>query len=568
MTKTSPVIVFGTYDALGYKQDVTLASSFTLQSFSKINDLKMHARGDLQAYATFEPDFWLLDGSLKIKPEDDTKVHVGIMGTAQTDVTRAFPSDPVLTCTFSSARNTDGLIFYFDDRTNDYASGIQIEYYNASNTLIRSDEYSPAATTFSTNQAVTAVKKIIITFTSTNKPYRYLRLLDIDFANGTYFAGDEIKDCKVIEEIDPVSVELPAGSLDFRLFTTNPQFSIIEPAGGYTLLQYKQPLYVYEGVDDVLGLIGKFFVDNWKNVTEREITIHAIDTIGVCDTIQFLGTRAGEQAGQLLSNKLLTPNSIPYTIDASLQTVNVTGVIPICSVRDALKLMTIAIGGYAYCARSGVINIVPIELASDIVTPDYTITSAEKGVKQSLELSPLVTGVEMTSHNYDYGGVSTLVFSGTLGIGDHYIIFDAPKYNGNMTITGATEVTSNINYVLVNVAAPGTVTVTIENLSNYSRQKGIYNTGLTDVLANVVKIEEATLVKDSVLDAITQRVYDYYQQRYLQHLTLFAPSAKVGDTVYIDTYNSRRLAGIIERMELDLSGGFVVKADIRGIVLP
>ncbi|MTV80943.1 hypothetical protein GM546_13970, partial [Streptococcus pneumoniae] len=66
-------------------------------------------------------------------------------------------------------------------QSNDFANDITIAYYDDADTLIRSDAYIPTTWEFSTGQAVADFKKIIVTFNSTKKPYRYLRVTAVDY---------------------------------------------------------------------------------------------------------------------------------------------------------------------------------------------------------------------------------------------------------------------------------------------------------------------------------------------------------------------------------------------------
>jgi hypothetical protein len=574
MSSVSPLINFGKADALEAKRHCAVACGVAVQSFSKINDLKMHARANKYPYASFEPDIWLLDGSFRIKPASDTNVHVGLMTAELSDSAGNIVTPYLATFTLDRVYNTDGFILHFDDNSDDFCTSVIVSFYNASNALIQSDHYYPTSSVFSTygiyTLNITAFKKITVAFYTTNKPYRFSRLLDIDFFPATYFGRDEIKTCNLTEQIDPSALTLPFNTLDFRLFTDNPEFSIIEPAGGYTLLQDNQPLYCYEDFGGSVTFMGKFYLDTWKNISEKEIEMHAIDLIGVLDKMTWGGDLVGETADQFLTNKLLTPAGIDYFINASLSGVNVTGWMPICSYRVALQHMLLAIGGYATCARDSVINIYPIQLASDIVYPYFTADETNKGANNSVELKSLVTGVELASHNYNFGGVSSVVFSATLPVGQHTILFDEPKYDSNMTVTGATVVSSNVNRVVVDVTSPGTVEVTIERLQDSSRFAGVYNPALpTGTVENVLTLSDTTLVNTLVLEDTAQRVYDYLQQRYLSKMTIFLSNAftyRVGNSVYIDTYNSRQLAGIIEKIEGDLTNISRAKYEIVGIV--
>jgi hypothetical protein len=43
------------------------------------------------------------------------------------------------------------------------------------------------------------------------------------------------------------------------------------------------------------------------------------------------------------------------------------------------------------------------------------------------------------------------------------------------------------------------------------------------------------------------------------------PAVEVGDVVLVDTLYGRKLRGVIEKMSVDLSGGFVAKVELTGV---
>ena len=138
----------------------------------------------------------------------------------------------------------------------------------------------------------------------------------------------------------------------------------------------------------------------------------------------------------------------------------------------------------------------------------------------------------------------------------------------SLSISGATITTSGANYAIVSVATTGTVLLTGQGYTDTLQVYGVYNTGLdANVKVNIPGIKDATLVNSSNVASITQLVYNYYQQRYLQKVKLYNPTAEAGKTALVDALYNRQIAGIVEKLDLDLSGGFTAKAEINGVVV-
>ncbi|MBK8467726.1 MAG: hypothetical protein IPL32_18080 [Chloracidobacterium sp.] len=568
MPITSPKIAFGLY-ALAIKQDATFSAA-DKQLFSDMQDLKT---GNVASkpFATFEPDYWLLDGSYKLKP---TIAHVGLMSLSQSDLNGDFSIPPELTIVFGSVQSSDGLTIRFASASNDYATDIDVAYYDASDVLIRSDSYAPTTWEFSSGLAVDNFKKIIVTFHSTNKAYRYLRVTGVDFGTLIYFEGDAVKSALVVQEVDPISTELPIDTLELSLLSSDANFSIVNPTGNYAALRNNQPLDVYELVNGQTVYMGQFYLSKWENQSRDKIKFDAVDRLGVLSKLTYYGGLWTTPVNaEDLIDEILTAANAPYELDSNLVGTQVSGWIPVTTYRDALQQIAFAIGAYVTCSRAGVLRIYKTDLASEVITPEFVITSADKGLDSTLTLKPFVTGVELSQHNFiiTYRDLVTgdpvQFFSGTFPIGTHTIKFDKPQ-NPPFTVTGATEISSAYNYIIISVAAPGTVTIADD--AYYEDVKSIasvYNTTLNSTdPKNVISIDDATLVNSDNAQTIAQRVYDYYQQRYLQKAKLFAPSAEPGKSALIDTYEGKQVKGIVEKMSIDLARGMVTRAEIVGVI--
>lgn len=564
---TSTLISFGLF-AQSIKQ-AGLYGMGELQPFSKVSDLKTGNITRLP-YATYEPEYWLLDGDYKFKPINDALVHVGIMSLEMSDQNGIFSADiypPLMQINFDTPQDLDGITFGFSEFTNDYASEIIVSYVNVTFDLIRTDTYHPTSWEFFTNQPVTGVRRIDIKFISTNKPYRYLRLKEINFGTLLYFTQPDIKSAFVIEEINPLSIELPIGTLELDLFSSDAAFNIVDPTGDFTVLQNKQPLDVYEMVGVQKTYIGQFYLHTWENRSDTEINFKCVDVLGVLDEIPYMGGIwiAGTTVGVLL-DAMMGAINMPYELDPALTSTVVKGWIPVCKYREAIQQIAFMAGAVVTCARVGILQINECVLAQDVSDFSFSITKAQKGADQSLILKNLVTGVEITAHNYVANTNVTELYNGTLTTGTHTIIFNAPMHD--LSISGATITASGANYAVLNVAATGTIVLSGQGYSDTRQIGAVYNTSLeAGVTQNIISITDATLVNTSNMTVLSQHVFNYYQQRYLQKVKLYSPDASVGDSVRIDTFRNKQIGAVVEKMGINLSGGFTVQTEATGVIL-
>lgn len=559
MPKTAPRISFGLY-TLETKLDSTPAAA-DLQPFSKVEDLK---RDNASAYpvATFEPDYWALDGAYKFAPADPTYTHIGLMTLAQSGADGVFTVPPVLTVTFGSVHNTDGLVIRFQQHSGDYAASFKAAYYDADDVLIREDTYTPDKPEYSSSQAVQGFKKLVLTFYATNRPHRYLRVTGIDFGLLFYFEAEDIKSASVAEDTDILSGQARYNTATLSLYSSDVTFSLIDPSSYAAYLQQRQPFTIYETVDGSQVAIGQFYLDRWTNKSDSEIQFDCMDLLGILDGINQRGGMYASVPLQTVIAALLEPIYIPYDIDMDLYDIPISGWLPAGTYRAALQQIALAAGAYLDCSRASMIK---IRKSPDAASADYSalISSEEQGAEQSLSLKPLVTGVQVTAHNYVSSTTSRLVYNGTLAAGQHEIVFVEPLHG--LSVSGATIAESGVNYAILDVAVQGTVQLSGQVYTDATRIVSVNGSYSPLIKPNVMKVTGATLVNNANVDAVAARLYAYYQMRYQQKVKLYAPAIQIGDIVAIETLYGRRIKGVVEKMSLDLSGGFTAKVEITGV---
>lgn len=573
MPVTYPIIQFGR-NAIETKADATFSlTTGTLQSFSNLDDLKTNIVTS-KPYATYEPDFWLLDGNYHFKP--DSNVHVGLMTTNMSDGDGNFvPSLPTLTIEFGSLHSTNGITLHFSLSTGDYADFF-ISYYNGVS-LIDSSSYSPSSPDFSIGAAVSNFDKIEIQFETTNRPYRYARLKAIDFDTFTTFSKDQIKEAQLIEQIDVLGMELPAGQLTFTLFSSDGDFNIIDPQGVYATLQKYEPIELYESIDNESVYLGRYYIDEWKSKSDTLASFTAFDVLARLEAQKYYNGDLwlpGILTTDLLDD-LFSVLGMSYTIDSFWTTFYTPGHLPIINGREALhQIVFVLCSNSSYttnkttaivsCARSNVVNIKAQPLAETITSPTYTLTTADYS-NPNIELKQQVTGVEVIGFLWRTSDTTIDLINESMDAGDHTILFSTPV-GLPLAITGATLTTSTINYAVINVASPGTVHLYgVPIIDTPKLEEKTDPTVTDDFRKNIVRVDTAVLMGHNISLHKAKTIYDYLQERVLFKGRLFASAIAPGDSALITLPDGKQLMTLVEKMTTDLTGGMLQDIEAVGV---
>lgn len=403
------------------------------------------------------------------------------------------------------------------------------------------------------------------------------------------FEKEEVVNAVIVQEADPISSTIPINKLEFHVISDDANFNMF--SGGYTGILENRPLVrVYEKVDGVDVLLGSFYLEDWENVSEDEYKFEAMDIIGVLNETPFEGQfwETLTPVSDILDD-VLGPLEFSYSVDSWTAAQTIRGWIPPGTYRAALQQILFAAGAVAYTARDTEINIIRNRIYElpfyDVVVPD-----SAKFVNEKVSLKPLVTSIELMSHNYTKGTDQEDIFDEYLDPGEYKIVFDQPYYDltiggpGYMTQSlmtedeayyivledGVTEIEVGGEYqfgpnsVSLFVDTGGTVTITGYKYVDSRRSFIFTEEGVTSANdLNKMRIPNATLVSADNAQEILELVRDYFRLRYRKEMKLLPNELKPHDLVRTSTLYDNVVVGTIEKMEIDLTRGFL--ADVRMI---
>lgn len=445
----------------------------------------------------------------------------------------------------------------------------------------------------------------------------------------TEFGEGDFVEARLTEEFSPLSVTFPISTLDFSIYSDNLDFSVINPTGAFETLATIQPIAVYEMVGGTPIYLGQFYLKDWENKNEKVKSFTAYNAVGLLDRITYRGGLwlTPVTVGSLIAN-ILDSSNLGYEIDPEVAAIELTGWLPISTAREALQQVAFAASAYLLVSRRDTVIVgrlaqssieksgirvgvgrtgqtrvwqlrwrptqTFVYTASGVVTqglrssvgktgqsrnwqkkwrpsqwegvkPLVEISAGEHGGR-SLNLRPLITGVEITAHDLTSATGKMDVLDQTMVAGVHEVHFLQPLHD--LVITGATITESGANYAIITVATPGAVKLTGQVYISTDTIYGRYLDPVPGRKDNIIKVEDGTLVTKTNGAEICEKLFNYYQQRYIQKMKLFAPSGyiEVGSMVDVETLYSNRLFGVIERMDTDLTGGFVAETEVTGII--
>lgn len=540
-------IIYGLLDITA--ADDAKSSATDLQAFANAQAINTPDLDRLypKKYATLEKNLWLLDGTCEQWPLNPSNETWGLWSKQMSGPAGVFETPIVLTIAFTENHSSEGLTLFFRPDTYDYSTDFTVEYYNGSGSLLLKRDFTAGEATFFAESPVEDYQKIVITFRSTSLPHRYLKLTEIKYGSLKIFDEDSIISASILEEIDPTGAELSFNTMECTVHTSD--FQLLDPQGIYKMLQQKQAINVSSIDPDGGGRsYGTFFLEEPNSEDDDTTTLSCIDFLGVIDKTEFLGgIYENKNAGELLDEIMLSAevNSNEYECEASLRSKTITGWIPICSHREALRHWAFSIGAIVECSRGKKIRAysVPTQVSG-------TISHDDKIIGHKVSLKALVTGATVTAHKYTVGTESSVAYEGILQAGENLVTFGNP-YSG-LTVTGGTLVESGANYAVVNMAAAGTAKVTGKP---YVDSKSVYSVFAPNLPANAkpnVLTVDAPLINPDNAQEIAQRIYDYSQNRYQDEGEIILGEQKTGEIWSMNSLNERNIQGYIKRLEIDL----------------
>lgn len=570
-------ISFGVFDVTA-REDAT-PSANTSSSFTSILSVVDDKRAKDYKPMTFEDDYSRLDGSFVLFPDDPEPdgTELGWWSAYQSNNLGVFTIPPVIEIDFVSNHSSLGIGLVFDDTNVFHCKEFKIQWYDGVTLLNEALVENNTLSFINVETAVENYNRVVITLYKTDYPYRYARLLEVNFGLEELFTNDLIVGAELIEESSPITKELSMNKLKFTVINENQKFNMINPDGVYSFLQRRQPITAFSGLQVGASIeyvpMGIYYLSSWKNSSGLTATLEATDIVGVLDkTIYYSSPFFVNEPLINVLEDIISDAGIVFdvTIQSGIVEV-VNGYIPIASHREAIQTVLMACRCAVRYNRSYGFEVYRPDYSTSLKEIDFEVILGDAQIEQ-LEL---ITSVEAEKNTYELASVAEIIHESSFEvIGEQSIIIPydkAPSAQVNVSVSGLGIIVGLPVYSVtcVRLVINGTGIVNVEVTGKpYSISKQVVVSTLSTIPAGETP-QSAELADNPLFvgntKAVTEYVLEYYQKRIKQRIDYWAdPSLQAGDNVNVETMFGQTKSGIIERQVITFSPSLKTDMEVIG----
>jgi len=368
--KAEAKVSFEILDNEAYEDNTSAVSSEA--EISRTAQLTNKERSMSHKYATFERDYFKLDGSFRIPPRpDEGDNELGWWSGELCGADGVFAVPQTVEFTFVEEHNSMGLTIHFDDRTREYAADFDIDVFRLNGTPVtKTTVTGNTKTTYVWVQGLDNYGRIVITIKRWAKPFRRARIAEVDFGVIQVYEGDKLIKVNLIEQMNVVGDTLPANEIKFTIDNSSREFNILNPDGFYRFLKDRQEVDLSIGVEiaeDEFEFIDikKYYLTDWQSDEGAlTTTFTARNILELLEQKEYL-PNAVETLYDLAEDVLMNAGVEHYVIDEGLRDIPTTGFPEKITSRKALQCIGIAGKAAVYQDRAGITTIKRFEILDE-----------------------------------------------------------------------------------------------------------------------------------------------------------------------------------------------------------
>lgn len=520
-------------------QEAARATTTTYQPFGWEGNL-IEGKQDFP-WATLESDSWSLDGTREIL--SDTP-YVGWWSMQRSGADGRFAEAPVIQIDFPQRYTATGITFDFWPSLNHWCSEISAAWYRGG-VLLQEVTAFPDAAHWVLERVNAEFDRIEIRLLATNIPGHFAKIRKITIGQIAIFGEDELVQVRLLQEADPSGCELSVDTLSV---------TVRDRKNRKLFPQKNQSLQLYR--DD--ELLASHYISDFSRQGQFDYSFRGKSSVGRLEDM-YLGGIVHTTAGNLLANLLA---DLPYAVDAVLEQEELSGYLPVCTRREALQQIALAIGAVVTTQADGRIC---LENPSADLGGAFADDCVFMGARVTQKAR--IARVQLMAHSYTPGDRRQTLLNGEYVSGaDVLYMFSSPHYG--YEITGGVLTGQGDNWVTI--TADGAVTLTalnyIHTTVSYTRTDP---EATPEEWGNVLTVKNATLVNPWNAPAVLLRLYVCCTLRDTLQQQVVVSGQKVGQLVYsVNPWNAAT-EGYLVRMESDFTGaGHTADITILGKEVP
>lgn len=363
--------------------------------------------------------------------------------------------------------------------------------------------------------------------------------------------------------VDQRHWDFPLSAPDQLLIVPSDGLPIVLKLSNDKLSEYKygDVVQYYHGS----SLVGKFYLENIEQVGKWDWKFSCLSDMGMLISSEhYGGLYNGTKAKDLIAD--IIGGIIPYTLDTSLQDVEVYGWLPKATRRDNLRDVLFYIGAQVVKDENGDSVFKPYD--PEPVPYEVSSSNFYKAGGSVTQGTP-ATQVILTEHAYAARETdeTVLLYEGEI-VGEDIttpkgqnvvggiVIFNEPHYDFQVTSTELIEY--GVNYAVLGPSAYGSLTG-----KRYTHtQRILTRNGKPNNIPNTIRSSKCTLVNIRNSPSIANRLIAYYGYALKVQMDLVLTTQKPGDYIkFIDPYGQYQ-TGYIQSLDITMSKDMKARANI------
>jgi len=245
---------------------------------------------------TLEPDNWWLDGRfmIPVPPQEQPNLEIGWWSDKVSDGNGYFAEPLVIERVFDSVQTFNTLGIVFDVEGDNACADFDVSFYNGFGALdYKHEERDNMLTNYRTPRAGIDILRVVVTIYRTAKPFRFARIIEMDFGMVLTYTNNELSSVNLINEVDPTGRSFIYPELSITILNDG-NYDQFDPTTYAPYFVRRQRFEYRHGVlldDGTVGWVdcGAYLLARWS-VSDSVVTFRAAGRTFELENNDFFGS--------------------------------------------------------------------------------------------------------------------------------------------------------------------------------------------------------------------------------------------------------------------------------------